>query len=478
MILGSAGANGVAMGFRQIAMFCSGMPARMGRSFRQTVGPLALGAAAGGSEVSLLPPLPPLVAVALVVGVGAGAGTRLAGCPGVAMNGWLGVGATAAALGTACFVRRQADRQEMTLAPWLWLVLAMGLAATGWGWCQSRLFPADELAWSLGEKPRPLVVRGTVLQGPVFRPGQAAGLGVPARPGCSEWLLDVTAARHHDSWVAVSGRARVFVDGPPAPLAVASRVQVFGRGLRPTPALNPGEYDAAIQAQRDRTLSLIRVRDWAAVDQVAPPPWWSLQAAVDRLRGLAAAQVEAWVPPAQQPLANALLLGRRQQLAAACRERFAATGTSHLLAISGLHVGILAVTISMTLRSLAISRRLVWLIVAGVVSFYATLIGDALPVWRASLLIWAACVGAWLGRRCGGLRPLAGVAIVLLVQTPAAAVSVGGQLSFLATAVLVVLAPWLVLRPAEGPLDRLIEASRSPASRVARRWGWHGGGCC
>lgn len=475
MILGSAGANGVAMRFRRIVLFGSGVLARMGRSFCQAVGPQGHRVAAGGSEVSVLPPLPPLVAVALVVGVGAGAGTRLACGLDVDMNGWLGVGAAAAALGAALLWRRQTDRQEMTLASWLWLLLAMGLAAAGWGWCQSRLFPADELAWSLDERPQPLVVRGTVLQGPVYRPAQAAGLGGPARPGCTEWLLGVTAARHHDTWVAASGRARVFVDGSPAPLAVASRVQVFGRGLRPTPALNPGEYDAATQAQRDRTLSLIRVRDWAAVDQVAPPPWWSWQAVVDRLRGLAVAQVEAWVPPVQQPLANAFLLGRRQQLVAACRERFAATGTSHLLAISGLHVGILAATVGVTLRGLAISRRSVWLIVAGVVSVYAMMIGDALPVWRASLLIWAACAGAWLGRRRGGLRPLAGVAVVLLVQTPAAAVSVGGQLSFLATAVLVALAPWLVVRPADGPLDRLIEASRSPASRLARRWGWHGG---
>ena len=416
-----------------------------------------------------LPPLPALVAAAIVIAIGAATGTHLASLRAVPLvyEQWaffgVFIGATLALVGSLVSRLRYSIR-----IAWRWLLLALGLAAVAWGWCSGRLFPGDDLAWSLIEAPRPVAVTGRVLQGPQSRLMRPSQLNSARQVSCSEWLIELTEARHHDAWKPVSGRARVFVDGPPAVLPVTSLVRVFGRGLRPSPALNPGEYDFADKARRDRNLSLIRVRDWSSVIVQSPPVWWSLRAAIDRLRGAAAAQLTSSLPDAERPLGFALLLGRRQALSQECLRRFAVTGTSHLLAISGLHVGMLLAAVTACLGCLSLSRCSKCVAVAGVVTVYATVVGNAVPVWRATLLVWAGCLAVWLGRRTGGLRPLALAAIVLVALDPSVSIRVGTHLSFLATAVLLTVAPLLVPQPIIDPVERLLDGSRPPYVRLFR----------
>ena len=71
------------------------------------------------------------------------------------------------------------------------------------------------------------------------------------------------------------------------------------------------------------------------------------------------------------------------------------------------------------------------------ISIYAGLTGAALPVLRATLLLWVACAGVWMKRRFSGIHALAVVGVILLVWNPVSVLAAGTQLSFLATAVLI-----------------------------------------
>ncbi|NBQ43953.1 MAG: DUF4131 domain-containing protein, partial [Mycobacteriaceae bacterium] len=51
----------------------------------------------------------------------------------------------------------------------------------------------------------------------------------------------------------------MIVDGSPPPLGIGDRVRVLGRGLRPSSALNPGEFDFRARARAHRCLSIVRV---------------------------------------------------------------------------------------------------------------------------------------------------------------------------------------------------------------------------
>ncbi len=170
-----------------------------------------------------------------------------------------------------------------------------------------------------------------------------------------------------------------------------------------------------------------------------------------RLRARIARRLEATGLPVG--LARALALGDRSGLSADVREALRALGLAHLIAVSGLHVGFVAIGMAaFLLRGRALVRHALaeggwpfgWLaLAASLVAFsYAWMAGSPVSAWRAALLL--ALVA--LARRVGvGLRPreaLGWVALVILCIDPALLFDVGAQLSFLACAGIVAAGAW------------------------------------
>jgi competence protein ComEC len=414
-------------------------------------------------------PLPPrpLVAVSgcLIAGAVAVRWLPLLDAVSLAVPCWV---AAVLTVPTAVWARR--CRRE-SLAAGL-LLVSVGLAGAAWSAARFDLFSRDDLAWQCDTTPVPVAIRATLLEAPrllappLEDPRRAAGIG-PAS-GC---LVGLEAVRDGRSWRAAAGRATVIVRGEPAGLVTGSRVQIFGQGLRPTPALNPGEFDFALRSRSERCLSLVRVDSWDCVTVLSPPSRWSLWAALDRLRSRAAAALASGIAAERLPLATALLLGHRESLSRAAAADFVVTGTIHVLAISGLHVGLLAAGLFGVLRCLLVPRGVSIIVVAAIIGLYCMLVGAGTPVVRATLLVWAACLAAIAGRRPATINALAGAAILLVAWRPAEVLSAGAQLSFLSTAVLVGVAKAIARPRSSDPIERLIERSRSGQERWLRRLG-------
>lgn len=246
-------------------------------------------------------------------------------------------------------------------------------------------------------------------------------------------------------------------------------MQVYGRALRPSAPDNPGEFDFREHSRLNRVLAIIRVREWSSI--VICPNQFTLSAAgcIDWLRRRCRNRLHAIVPVHSQALADSLLLGLRRALPEQTIRAFADTGSIHVLAISGLHVGLLATAVFYVFRFLGCPLRTNWLIVSCVVTIYAGLTGAAIPVLRATLLMWVVCTGVWMKRRVAGIHALAVVAAILLVWNPVSVVSIGTQLSFLATAVLISLGGWFREQSSREPIERLIEKNRGIFSKLAHR---------
>jgi competence protein ComEC len=355
--------------------------------------------------------------------------------------------------------------------------LAAAVVCLGAAWSAAcfDLFPADDLGWQFGDTPAPCAVIGTIVEAPrplpvpVGDPRRAAAIG-PS----SECVVAVERVRRGSRWQPAAGRAAVVVDGEPPDLVPGTRVRLLGRGLRPAPALNPGEFDFRLRARADRCLSIVRVRSAMDVRVLSRPPWWWPPTALERLRQRGLAVLEAHVAPRRAPLAAALLLGRRESLPREETDEFLVTGTVHILSISGLHVGLLALALFKCMRIACLPRRWSLAAVAAVTGAYMLLVQAETPVVRATLLVWLACLAAAIGRRSTAINGLAVAALVVLACRPAEVFSAGAQLSFLSTAVLVGVAGLLPSQrePAD-PIERLIARSRPPVERLARRWAWN-----
>ena len=143
--------------------------------------------------------------------------------------------------------------------------------------------------------------------------------------------------------------------------------------------------------------------------------------------------------PAIAPLAAALLLGRREGVDSTVEDAFARTGTLHLLAISGLHLQVLAGGIWGACTLLGLGLRRAAMVTLVVVLLYALLVGLEPSVVRSTAMTATLAIGI-LASRSTSTCPANLLALALLVTlmlNPAHLFDVGCQLSFLAVATLI-----------------------------------------
>jgi len=128
------------------------------------------------------------------------------------------------------------------------------------------------------------------------------------------------------------------------------------------------------------------------------------------------------------------------------REALQATGAAHLMAVSGLHVGGLALLVFGAVRRIAVrlsaARPWRWaaLLALPPTGLFVVLAGAPASAVRAGVMVAVYLVGVLLSRRCRALDALAVAAVILVVGCPSAAEGVGFQLSFVAVAALLAFA--------------------------------------
>lgn len=152
---------------------------------------------------------------------------------------------------------------------------------------------------------------------------------------------------------------------------------------------------------------------------------------------------------ADAPLVRALLIADMRELAPDVRNRFAAAGLSHMLSVSGLHVGLVAMAGLLIAQILGVARRRAEAAVCAITALYVAIIGAPLPAVRAAMMLGAYSLSRAVQRPTSPWAILAvGVALPLL--DPTAVLDVGFQLSVVGMVALVA------------------------AGALAKRWSWLG----
>jgi len=160
------------------------------------------------------------------------------------------------------------------------------------------------------------------------------------------------------------------------------------------------------------------------------------------LRERLSASLARALPEPQGSLAQTILLGLRGNIPDSIYEAFSRTGTAHLLAISGLHIGII-IAMFLSLGILIFGRRrsiYIWLTLA-ITWLYALLAGMHPPIIRAAIMGSLFLIAEYLGRQRSAIIALAFAAAVMVGVQPNLLWMVSFQLSFLAMAGLIILFP-------------------------------------
>jgi competence protein ComEC len=182
-----------------------------------------------------------------------------------------------------------------------------------------------------------------------------------------------------------------------------------------------------------------------------------------RTRQLALLEIQRIFPYPEAPLLSGILLGIESRIPEDLRQAYSATGTTHIIAISGFNITILAgLTIAVFGRYLGRTRGL---IVAGlIIALYTLFVGADAPVVRAAIMGTLALLARQLGRRTHGLTSLAVASMTMTILAPQSVQDVGFQLSFAATLGLILYAE--PLKHAAIYLIRRLSPSIDP-----RQWG-------
>lgn len=132
-------------------------------------------------------------------------------------------------------------------------------------------------------------------------------------------------------------------------------------------------------------------------------------------------------------LVLALVLGEREQLGSARQEIWRALGIAHLLAISGMHVGFVALGVSLLVRKLQLRPLVKLIVIQGALLAYIIVSGTGSSGWRALLV---SCLGGYAtfrGIRRDPLRLWATIGWLMLLAKPSLVFDLGFALSFVAS---------------------------------------------
>ncbi|RNC84012.1 MAG: DNA internalization-related competence protein ComEC/Rec2 [Balneola sp.] len=167
------------------------------------------------------------------------------------------------------------------------------------------------------------------------------------------------------------------------------------------------------------------------------------------------------------PIAKALLLGYKQDLEGETRKAFARSGLSHIMAVSGLHVGFIVAPFWIIIPFFWTNKqgRLIGLILLGIILFcYSGLTGFSTSVMRASIMAVLFTFGKLYNKAPNSINLTGVAAIIVLVIDPLQLFEIGFQLSFSAVLVILLVLPvvqralpyWLRVRWYAVPLMTII----------------------
>jgi competence protein ComEC len=318
------------------------------------------------------------------------------------------------------------------------LLLAVLMLGAAWHHDYWHMFAANDIGFAASNEAQSAVIEAVVVRGPRRVPAPPTDPLRPMQVGERSRLeLRVLAVRDGTSWRAASGNLFATVEGNVIGILPGDHVRMVGMLFAPSSARNPGDFDYAEYCRCQRVLALFYCHSPQSVELVAQGSNWNLRRGIERIRTVGYRALERSLSSRQAGLAAAMFLGVREELDPDMREAFRETGTVHLLVISGLNVGILAVCIMWIARVSMLSDRAELALLAGVTLAYATLTGAQPPVMRATALVLVYCGARLMGRQALAYNAWAAAAVIILIINPSELFQAGTQLSFLAVAALV-----------------------------------------
>jgi len=305
----------------------------------------------------------------------------------------------------------------------------------------SNVFPNNHISHFLGEGKLKTSIVGVIRSPALTRNPYYGKIN-------STYLLEIEGLKDNNEWLGVKGLAqvriqtekdytygdRLFVSGtikkPHLPLTPK------GRGSKKKRDFNYREY-----LERQNIFAIINTKEHNAILLAHNYRSNPILKYTYMLREKLKNQFIEKMPLESGAFLRAILLGDRSELPKHIQAYFKNSGTMHVLAISGLHIGLIAFLILSFFKILRLPRAVSYLLTILFLVFFAIFTLSRPSVVRAVVMACIFLVGMLLGRKVDVYNSLGIAALFILTRNPKDLYSVGFQLSFLAVLSILYLVP-------------------------------------
>ncbi len=331
--------------------------------------------------------------------------------------------------------------------PWWWLGFASALATSAYfvprrTWLATALasmsvvclgaldsavstsapLSADLSRWCNGAE---VMVTGHVIRDSTVRPPKFGKARQAVEVETEEMADEASAER-------TSAGVRVTLFGNPlsVPLLYGERIRFPARLRLPVNYRDPGAWDARSYLRNHGIVALATVN----------------AAKLERLEGFYGSRLEFWRNRMRRALMSrtialwgeqdaavlyAMLIGQQSYIDRETRLDFQRTGTYHILVVSGMNVGILALVAFWALRRVRAGETVTTIVAVLVTGGYALLTDSGPPILRATLMLWIYLGARLLYRERAPLNAVGAAALVLMAADPTSLFDPSFQLTFL-----------------------------------------------
>lgn len=243
---------------------------------------------------------------------------------------------------------------------------------------------------------------------------------------------------------SISGKARVTVRAAATLVGYGDRIRFPGKLFEPHGFGNPGGFDYGTYLAQSGIARTASIRDAAGIE-VLERGRGVFRAIQDRRERIRQAFLASLSGPGAAIL-QAMVLGEEGALTDDMRDRFMAAGVTHIISISGSHLGMLALIcfgfMRLVMRAMpeawyhrltlvADPKKIAAWMTLPLVLFYTLLAGGQMATVRSFVMITAAMTALLLDRENALLHALATAALFILIANPQALFDISFQLSFI-----------------------------------------------
>ncbi len=240
-------------------------------------------------------------------------------------------------------------------------------------------------------------------------------------------ILQTHLAGHNEH---VEGRLLLNLPSYPA-YHYGQQIRVLGRIKEPQAAERPGDFDYRAYLARQGIFALMQE---PLVEVLPGKAGNSLLRSLATLRSHCQAILLRILPEPQSSLAGGILLGLKTAIPKEVMSTFAATGTAHILVVSGWHLSVVALMLASFTTHLRLHPVIAFSVLLAIIWMYALFVGATATVLRAAIMASLTLLARLSGRQSEPWTLLVVACAGLTVFDPQTLWDIGFQLSVLATA--------------------------------------------